>query len=105
MDEREYHERADAAISHLQAQLDALDADYELGSGGEMEIEFDDGSMIVVNKQSAAQEIWVAAKSGGFHYRWDGAAWRDTRSNEELFEALSRLITIQSGDVVRLATI
>ena len=105
MDEREYHERADAALAHLQAQLDAVDGDfdYELAAGGVMEIEFDDGSVIVVNKQSAAQEIWVAAKSGGFHYRWDGAAWHDTRSNEELFAALSRLISAQSGDTVRLA--
>ncbi len=76
--------------------------DFERAGGGVMEIEFDDGSVIVVNKQAAAQEIWVAAKSGGFHYRWDGASWRDSRSGEELYAALSRLATAQSGTSVEL---
>ena len=44
-----------------------------------LEIEFADGSKIIVNRHGAAREIWVAARSGGFHFRWDGAAWRDTR--------------------------
>ena len=53
--------------------------DFELKAGGIVEIEFDDGSKIIVNRHGAAREIWVAARSGGFHFRWDGAAWRDTR--------------------------
>ena len=49
-----------------------------------LELEFADGSRIVVNRHSAAQEIWVAAKSGGFHFRWDGARWLDTPRRREL---------------------
>jgi len=44
----------------------------------------------------------VAAKSGGFHYRWDGAAWRDTRGGEELFAALSRMASAQAEESVVL---
>jgi CyaY protein len=43
-------------------------------------LNFDDGSKIIVNRHGAAKEMWVAAKSGGFHFRWDGSAWRDTRT-------------------------
>ncbi len=103
MDEREYRALADAALQRLDARLSDLDGiDFELTGGGILEIEFEDGSKIVVNKQAAAQEIWVAAKSGGFHYRWDGAAWRDTRSGEELFAALVRLMSAQAGEPIRL---
>ncbi len=102
MTESEYGHLADATLSRLEAALDAAELDYERAGGGVLEIEFEDDSVIVVNKQAAAQEIWVAAKSGGFHYRWDGGAWRDTRGGEELFAALSRLASAQSGGSVAL---
>ena len=103
MTESEYTHLADATLNRLEAALDAAGIDFERAGGGVLELEFDDGSMIVVNKQAAAQEIWVAAKSGGFHYRWDGADWRDTRGGEELFAALSRLASAQSGEGVELS--
>lgn len=104
MTESEYGRLADAAINRLETLLDDLDADFDhqRAAGGVLEIEFADASMIVVNKQAAAQEIWVAAKSGGFHYRWNAAAWVDTRSGEELFAALSRLISAQAGMSISL---
>ena len=51
---------------------------------------------------NAAREIWVAARSGGFHFRWDGAAWRNTRDGSELFAALSNLVSQQLGRGLRL---
>ncbi|MDP2832291.1 MAG: iron donor protein CyaY [Pseudomonadota bacterium] len=102
MTESEYTHLADATLNRLEATLDAAEVDYERAGGGVLELEFDDGSMIVVNKQAAAQEIWVAAKSGGFHYRWDAGAWRDTRGGEELFAALARLASAQAGEPVEL---
>ena len=105
MDESEYARLADAALRQIEARLDAAEADFDhqLASGGILEIEFPDGSKIIVNKQAAAQEIWVAARTGGFHYRWDGTGWRDTRSGEELYAALGRLIGLQAGTPVELS--
>jgi len=91
MDEREYQQLADAALSEIEANLDSADIDYEIATGGILQIELDDGSQIIINKQSTAREIWVAARSGGFHYRWNGTAWLDTRGGEELHAALARL--------------
>lgn len=92
-------------MQRLEAALDGAggELDYELAAGGVLQIECPDGSQVIVNRQAAAQELWVAARSGGFHYRWDGQAWRDTRSGEELFAALERILTAQSGAPVRLA--
>jgi len=105
MNESEYTRLADDTLRKLEHAIEHADGDfdYEFSAGGILEIEFADDSVIVVNKQAAAQEIWVAAKSGGFHYRWDGSVWRDTRSNEELFAALSRFASKQSGAPVTLS--
>jgi len=105
MDEREFAKRADEALERIEAALEAtgVEGDVELKEGGVLEIEFADGSRMVINRHGAARELWVAARAGGFHFRWDGAAWRDTREGTELFAALSKLVSAQSGRSVRLA--
>ena len=95
---------ATRALARVEVALEAsgIDADFELKEGGVLEIEFGDGSKIIVNRHAAAREIWVAARAGGFHFRWDGAAWRDTREGSELFAALSKLVSAQGGEAVLL---
>jgi CyaY protein len=102
MNETEFDAAAQATLDALERALDAAEVDYERKPGGVLELEFDDGAKIIVNRHGAAREIWVAARSGGFHYRWDGAAWRDTRSGTELFSALSELVSSQLGRRLRL---
>ena len=102
MDESEFEAAAQAALEALERALEETELDFELKAGGIVEIEFDDGSKIIVNRHAAAREIWVAARAGGFHYRWDGNAWRDTREGSELFAALSRLVSQQGGQSVIL---
>jgi CyaY protein len=105
MDDREFNALADDALARIEAALEATGAevDFELAPGGVLEIEFADRSKIIVNRHGAAREIWVAARAGGFHFRWDGAAWRDTRDSAELMEKLSALASQQAGEQVRLA--
>lgn len=104
MNETEFEALAGAALERVERALEAsgVDADFELKEGGVLEIEFADGSKIIVNRHGAAREMWVAARSGGFHFRWDGSAWRDTRDRTELFAALSKLVSMQSGSPVIL---
>ncbi len=104
MEETEFAVLAERALERIEASLEetGVDADVELKPGGVMEIEFADRSKMIINRHVAAREIWVAARSGGFHFRWDGAEWRDTREGTELFAALSKLVSAQSGQLVRL---
>lgn len=104
MDETEFDALAEQVLSRIEAALEetGVDADIELKPGGVIEIEYADGSKMIVNRHAAAREIWVAARSGGFHFRWDGGTWRDTREGTELFAALSKLVSAQSGQLVRL---
>jgi len=96
---------AQEALEQVRTAIEAidLDIDVEVKGDGVLELGFEDGSKIVVNRHSAAGEVWVAARQGGFHLRWDGAAWRDTREGRELFGLLSRLVSSQSGTPVVLA--
>ena len=104
MDETEFATLAEQTLSRIEAALEetGVDADVELKPGGVIEIEYADGSKMIINRHAAAREIWVAARSGGFHFRWDAGAWRDTREGTELFAALSKLVSAQSGQAVRL---
>lgn len=105
MTDSEFEALAEAAIAALERAIEAsmLDADTETKGAGVLEIEFADGARIVINRHAAAREIWVAARSGGFHFRYDGEKWRDTRDGSELFAALSRLLSAQGGMPVILA--
>lgn len=104
MNDSEFDRLADAALERIETGLDACDVDLDVAmvSAGVLEIELADGSKVIVNRHAAAQELWVAARSGGFHYRWDGTAWRDTRDGSELFAALSALLAGQSGTPLHL---
>lgn len=104
MEETEFDALAKVALERIEHALDGCgaDIDYELQAGGVLELEFGDGSKIIVNRHAAAREIWVAARSGGFHFRYQDGRWLGTRDGIELFEALSRLISEQSGEQVVL---
>lgn len=107
MNDAEFNALADATLARLEAALEAAvdagaDFDFELAPGGILEVEFDDGSKIVVNRHGVAREIWVAARAGGFHFRAEDGVWKDTRDGVELFERLEDLIAAQGGEAVRL---
>ena len=103
MNETEFRVLADAAFDRLEAALDACDAeiDWTQVGAGVVELEFANGSKIVVNRHAAAREIWVAARSGGFHFRLQAdGRWVDTRGGEELYTVLSRVVSDQGGQAV-----
>ena len=104
MEATDFEALASSALTQIEQALEKCDAglDFERKEGEVLELEFVDGSKIIVNRHGAAREIWVAARSGGYHFRWDGSAWRDTRSGAELFAALAKLIAEQGGSAVEL---
>jgi len=108
MTETEFLALADQTLGAIEAALEraANDSDLDVEcsrSGNVLEIEFvDNGSKIIVNSQAPMQEIWVAARSGGFHYKRINDQWLNTRDQSELFTALSRMVAEQGGVPVSL---
>ena len=96
MIESEFNRLADAALARIETAIDNGDGDVECNhSGNVLEIEFDNGQKIIINRHDVNQEIWVAARSGGFHYAWQGGAWRSQRDGSELFGKLVGLFAEQ----------
>lgn len=101
MTETEFNELADAVFERIERVLDGSDADIEYGLNGPvLELEFDDGSQIIINRHGPNKEIWLAAKSGGFHYAYDNGQWLSRRDGSELFSKLGELVKLGCGEAV-----
>ena len=104
MSDSDYLSRAEAVLAAVEAALDDIDADIEAERNGNvLTLEFENGSKIIVNLQPPMQEVWIAAKAGGFHFRFIDGEWRDTRNGTEFYAALSDYATQQAGAPVRFA--
>lgn len=101
MAESEFHERVERVLAAIEGALDGIEADVDAElNGGILSITFDNGSKVIVNRQTPNREIWVAARSGGFHFRLHDGVWSDTRSGESLEKLLTRVISEQAGSVI-----
>jgi CyaY protein len=104
----QYRQLAHETLSAVEAQVDAwLEADVvDIDShrtGGLLELAFPNGSKIILNTQPPLQELWMAARAGGFHFRRVDGHWRDTKDAEEFFSRLSRLSSEQASQALSFA--
>ncbi|OGA95937.1 MAG: iron donor protein CyaY [Burkholderiales bacterium RIFCSPHIGHO2_12_FULL_61_11] len=102
MTDLEYQDLAERALKAIELACDRIndetDADIDnQRSGGMVTLTFFNRSQIVINLQKPLHEIWMAAKAGGFHYKFNSAHWADTRDSSEFFENLSRHASDQAG--------
>jgi CyaY protein len=106
LSDSEYHARSAAVLASIEASVDAwlqsdlIDIDA-MRSGGLLELGFPNGSKIVINTQPPLHELWMAARSGGHHYKFVRGAWADTRDGREFFDALSACASEQAGKPLR----
>ena len=101
MTDVEFMDRAESLLKAIEASCDRINETTEADidsqrTGGMVTLVFRDRSQIVVNLQKPLHEIWMAAKAGGFHYKFDGKAWMDTKGSGEFFAHLSRYASEQS---------
>jgi CyaY protein len=102
MTDLEYMDHAEALLARVEARCDAIDeaseADIDTQRvGGMVTLTFRNGSQIVINTQKPLHEIWMAARAGGFHFKFDGKRWMDTKGQGEFFAALTRYASEQAG--------
>ena len=108
MSEKEFLDLAETTLNKIEAAMDQLNDDDVIDveckrNGNVLEIEFiDNGSKIIINSQAPMQEMWMAARAGGYHYKHIDGAWRNTRDGSELFATLSDLASAQGGAPIRL---
>ena len=115
IDEKQFHQLGGNLLQSIELALEAaddeldLDLDVERQGGNVINIRFRDKSVIVVNTQPPLHEIWVAAKSGGYHYRWAGTMakplWLDTKTGKELLSDLTEFASSQAGQAIKIELI
>ena len=99
MNESEFLDVTDRIFSRIEDAIDdaGVDADF-VSNGNVLEIEFDDGGKIVVNRHAANQELWIAAKSGGYHFAFKDGQWLAARDGAEFFSTLKTAIVQACGE-------
>jgi len=105
MTDTEFQDLAERALKAVEAACDRINDSTEADidnqrTGGMITLVFGNRSQIVINLQKPLHEIWLAARCGGFHYRFDGNRWMDTKGQGEFFSSLSRYASEQSGQVL-----
>ena len=115
IDDKQFYQLGGNLLQSIEVALEAaddaldLDLDVERQGGNVINIRFRDRSVIVVNTQAPLHEIWVAAKSGGYHYRWAGTLasplWLDTKTGREILSDLSEFASNQAGQAVTISLI
>ncbi len=107
MNDTEFLQQVDDTLLALEQSIESLaetlDLDVDISRAGYvLTIDFEDFGKVIVNAQAAVKELWVAAKSGGFHYRWDQSTWRNTRDQSDWQTSLSTILSAQLGQPVVL---
>ena len=105
MNESEFDRMVDDLLVQIEDAVDASGADIDYETvGGILTLTFDDGSKVIINRQTPVRQVWVAARSGGFHFDYDAERelWLRDSDGEELYAALSRYCTEQAGEQLSL---
>ena len=105
MTDHEFMDLAESLLRRVEAQCyhvnETTDADIDNQRvGGMITLTFRNRSQIIINLQKPLHEVWMAARAGGFHYRFDGAAWQDTKGQGEFLAHLTRHASDQSGEAL-----
>ena len=103
MNESEFDKKATDTLLRIEQGIEESGADIDFeAAGGILTLEFANGTKIIINKQGAARQIWVAAKSGGYHYGFVDGQWINDLGGGELMSQLSQFIREQSDEEVNL---
>ena len=102
MTDLQYQNQAESVLGAIEKACDRLNDESDVDidnqrTGAMITLSFSNRSQIIINLQKPLQEIWMAARAGGFHYKFNGVNWTDTKDSSEFFANLSRYASEQAG--------
>lgn len=104
MTETQFLQHSDALFTHIEDALDEYDFDC-IRAGNVLTIEANDGSQIIINRHVPNQELWIAAKSGGYHFSYQNGTWLATRDNSEFFNILNNVLSLVSDQTIQIESL
>ncbi|MAY38767.1 MAG: iron donor protein CyaY [Spongiibacter sp.] len=104
MNEVEFHDQLDELYDAIEDAVDELEADVDCEIAGTvLTLRCPDGSALIFSRQAATQELWLAARSGGYHFSWDGTQWFCNREQQTLQQLLDAAAESQIGERLPLS--
>ncbi|ANI29661.1 frataxin-like protein [Yersinia entomophaga] len=103
MNDSEFHQLADQLMSNIENAVDNFDGDSDIDcetNGGVLTLTFENGSKIVINRQEPFHQVWLATKTGGYHFNYRENEWHCDRSGKTFYTLLSEAATAQAGEEV-----
>ena len=105
MTDLEYMDQAERLLALVETSCDRIndetDADIDNQRvGGMVTLTFANRSQIIINLQKPLHEVWLAARSGGYHFKFDGQVWQDTKGQGEFFQRLTQDASQQTGQAI-----
>ncbi|MFB9888008.1 iron donor protein CyaY [Balneatrix alpica] len=98
MTESEFHDQVDATLEAIEAVLDDASTDLDVSlNGGVLTIICENGSRLILTRQTPVKQLWLATKADGIHFDWDGEQWRDGQGRT-LQQVFSQAFTEQAGE-------
>ena len=103
MTESEFLQHSDGLFAYIEDQIDEQGLDFDCQrSGNVLTIEAEDGTQIIVNRHTPNQELWIAAKSGGYHFAEQNGKWLATRDGRDFYDVLNEALSAASGEAVKI---
>jgi len=103
MNESEFNQAIDDLLIEIEDAIEESGAEIDFETvAGILTLVFENGSKVIINRQVAMSQLWVAAKSGGFHLNQVDEQWVVSTTKEALSVLLDRVCTEQSGETVTL---
>jgi CyaY protein len=106
MNESEFHQRVDAMLLAIEEAIDdsGADLDYE-NAAGILTLTLENGSQIIINRQTPVKQLWLAVRSGGFHFDWsdEAEAWIAERDGATFTDKLNQALVAQGGEALEIA--
>ncbi|SEH94425.1 iron donor protein CyaY [Pseudomonas asplenii] len=100
LNEARFHDLVDNTQQNLEDVFDESDLDVDLeNSAGVLTVKFEGGSQLIFSRQEPLRQLWLAARSGGYHFDYDpeSSRWVCDKSEELLSEIVARATWEQAG--------
>lgn len=104
MTESEFLHLSNDIFAYIEECLDDVGEDFDCQiSGNVLTIEHNDGAQIIINRHLAMYELWIAARSGGYHFALKDGIWYSDRDQNDFFTILSRVLSETAKTEITIA--
>ncbi|MBN0988384.1 iron donor protein CyaY [Amphritea pacifica] len=99
MNESEFNQRVDNTLEQIEEVLDEAETDLDvINNGGVLTVICENKSQVILTRQTPVKQLWLAARSGGFHFDFDGETWVRDSDGAPLNNVLQEILSEQAGE-------